>query len=98
MKVLRLSSAEVLLEFASGARCHFHTAKSSTLELSITDAGPGSTRGPEDKYVLWRQDDNGNSFLVATFQSEQEAEARRRVYEDRGHKQLYWVAPGDGTA
>lgn len=42
-------------------------------------------------WVLWRQDDNGNTFVVTTFESPEAAESARRSYEARGHKQRYWV-------
>ena len=43
------------------------------------------------RWVLWRQDDNGNRDLVAVFDSRAEAEARCEEYERKGHKQMYWV-------
>ena len=48
--------------------------------------GPGLWR-------LLRQDDNGNRFVLATFASRSDAEAQRRAFEARGHKQTYWVEP-----
>lgn len=46
-----------------------------------------------ERFTLWRQDDNGNEVAIATGLSRSEAEERARVFEARGHKQLYWVAP-----
>jgi hypothetical protein len=45
----------------------------------------------DDRFTLWRQDDNGNVAEVATFTSLADAEAAKEEYERRGHKQLYWV-------
>lgn len=42
-------------------------------------------------YELWRQDDNGGSFLMQTFDNEEEALATQHLYEARGHKQIYWI-------
>ena len=43
------------------------------------------------EFELWRQDDNGNRFLVSTFPVFDDAEAKRRELEGKGHKQHYWV-------
>jgi hypothetical protein len=42
-------------------------------------------------WVLWRQDDNGNTFVVSAIESPEETEHARKGYEARGHKQRYWV-------
>lgn len=57
-------------------------------------------------WVVWRQDDNGNRFVVTKRASRAEAEEVAAEMEARGHKQLYWVAaaasdqrhPGSGIA
>lgn len=51
---------------------------------------------PAPRYQLWRQDDNGNEFLVARFDCRGDAERERLA--SGGHKQLYWikVAPCSG--
>ena len=43
------------------------------------------------KFELWRQDDNGNRFLVGAFADR--AVAERRLVELTGnpHKQTYWI-------
>ena len=43
------------------------------------------------RWALWRQDDSGRQFLIETYSTQTEAEAARRSYEARGHKQTYWV-------
>jgi hypothetical protein len=45
-----------------------------------------------DRWVVWRQDDNGNRFMVARKDSRAEAEALVSEMEARGHKQTYWAA------
>ncbi|HEU4885448.1 MAG TPA: hypothetical protein VFT45_24585 [Longimicrobium sp.] len=43
-------------------------------------------------WELWRQDDNGNRFLIGRFATPDAAEAEQRRFEALGHKQTYWVA------
>lgn len=38
-----------------------------------------------------RSDDNGNEVEVARVATREEAEALVRMYEARGHKQMYWI-------
>lgn len=45
----------------------------------------------EKKFEVWRQDDNGNKFVVEKFATREEAEASAKTFSDRGHKQHYWV-------
>ena len=40
---------------------------------------------------LWRQDDNGNAFLVSDLGFELEAELCKRKFEEKGHKQIYFL-------
>lgn len=43
-------------------------------------------------FELWRQDDNGNRFLVDTFADRAAAEARLQQLTRAIHKQTYWIA------
>ena len=43
------------------------------------------------RYALWRQDDNGNRFLVAVVPERQQAESRLKELTRVLHKQTYWV-------
>jgi len=43
-------------------------------------------------YELWRQDDNGRRFLVATFADLAAAERRMGELTRSLHKQTYWIA------
>jgi hypothetical protein len=47
------------------------------------------------KFNLYRQDDNGNKALMNSYESQRVAEYYRKSYEDRGHKQIYWVEQED---
>ncbi len=44
-----------------------------------------------------RQDDNGNIYIVTRGLDEHTARAQAIAYQQRGHKQLYWIEP-DATA
>ena len=50
------------------------------------------------KWAVWRQDDNGNRFLVSHHATEAEAAAVARELERRGHKQIYSVEPVEPSA
>ena len=43
------------------------------------------------QFLLRRQDDNGNQFLVDSFNSLPEAEFKKAELSRGGHKQLYWI-------
>ena len=43
-------------------------------------------------WELWRQDDNGNRFLVGSFASRAAARSRLEVLVRVRHKQIYWIA------
>ncbi|KGD61637.1 hypothetical protein T9A_01586 [Alcanivorax jadensis T9] len=45
----------------------------------------------EQRFTLWRQDDNGIRARVADYPTPKAAEQARADYESLGHKQLYWV-------
>lgn len=42
-------------------------------------------------YILWRQDDNGQRFAIATFTSRRAAEIRQEQLARGGHRQIYWI-------
>ena len=65
-------------------------------ESSATEQ-PGSVDGSvPDRWIVWRQDDNGNRFEITRTDSRADAEELASVLEARGHKQLYWVAKAAG--
>ena len=43
-------------------------------------------------FELWRQDDNGNSFLIGSFNERSAAEARLAELIRCQHKQTYWIS------
>jgi UDP-N-acetyl-2-amino-2-deoxyglucuronate dehydrogenase len=48
---------------------------------------------PEQTWTVYRQDDNGNRFVVSTRLGREEAERLVAEFEARGHKQVYWAEP-----
>jgi len=50
-----------------------------------------TTPPPTPRFVLMRQDDNGNRYVVARYTEHASATAAAEAFEARGHKQLYWV-------
>ncbi len=42
-------------------------------------------------FQLWRQDDNGNRFLVGIFSERKIAEGRLDELTRAPHKQTYWI-------
>jgi len=42
-------------------------------------------------FILFRQDDNGNRALVKHFFGREEAEKALNEYNEKSHKQLYWL-------
>ena len=43
-------------------------------------------------FELWRQDDNGNHFLIGAFPDRGGAEQRLEELARNRHKQTYWIA------
>ncbi len=46
---------------------------------------------PKITFQLWRQDDNGNVFLVAVFNRLADAEDMMAELTRNSHKQIYWI-------
>lgn len=42
-------------------------------------------------FEVWRLDDNGNEFLVDTFDNRESAEVKIAALTAGGHKQTYWL-------
>jgi hypothetical protein len=52
-------------------------------------------------WELWREDDNGNKFLVGTFPAKKLAEERLAELTRCQHKQTYWIReaqPSDSSS
>jgi hypothetical protein len=50
--------------------------------------------GPTGRlWTIYRQDDNGNVFIVQDDVSQEEAERLVALFTSRGHKQLYTAQP-----
>lgn len=43
------------------------------------------------KFVLWRQDDNGNQIEVGRFDTREEVQIVKDRLEKKAHKQIYWI-------
>ena len=44
-----------------------------------------------ERWQLKRQDDHGNQYVMDTFSSKKQAEDKMAHYQNKGHKQTYWV-------
>ncbi len=44
------------------------------------------------RFELWRQDDNGNRFLIDTYDNRPDAEKRLAELTRVPHKQIYWIS------
>jgi len=49
-------------------------------------------------FELWRQDDNGNRFLVGVFTDRTGAELRLAELTLNPHKQTYWITEKPSSA
>ena len=45
---------------------------------------------PGECHEVWRQDDNGNKFLISAKKTKADAEELTNLLTARGHKQMYW--------
>ncbi|GGR76748.1 hypothetical protein GCM10010169_21150 [Micromonospora fulviviridis] len=50
------------------------------------------TEDRRGSWTVWRQDDNGNRYVVSRHGTRAEADSVAATMEARGHKQTYWVA------
>lgn len=48
-------------------------------------------------WSVWGQDDNGNRYAIAHGLGRDAAEKRAREFEEKGHKQTYWIEPTPKT-
>ncbi|BAU85809.1 SPOR domain-containing protein [Streptomyces laurentii] len=47
--------------------------------------------GSDLAWLVIRQDDNGNRYRVGRYATQDEAQRIADSFDDRGHKQTYWV-------
>jgi hypothetical protein len=57
---------------------------------SEQDDAPGAA---DATWTVWRQDDNGNRFVMAQHLGREQAQRMVADFEERGHKQVYWAQP-----
>jgi hypothetical protein len=60
-------------------------------ETALRDWGPASGLAVKPPFRVVRLDDNGYMAELGLFTSRCEADATAKMYEERGHKQTYWV-------
>jgi len=64
----------------------------SQLEPGLSQGAGGAVTVPAKwHWGIWRQDDNGNRFEVASGLSREDADKMLKEFEERGHKQAYWL-------
>lgn len=51
---------------------------------------PNLSEGDAPKWTVWRQDDSGGKFLMASNLTEEQARKLASEFEAKGHKQTYW--------
>lgn len=73
----------------SGLNAHFQLP--ALIELFRACRDYVEQLGAEGHWAVWRQDDNGNRFLIQGQLSRADAEAEVTRFTALGHKQLYWA-------
>jgi hypothetical protein len=61
--------------------------------MSTPDAATPFNPHNAGTWRVYRQDDNGNRFVVQAHLNREDAERLVTELESRGHKQVYWVEP-----
>ena len=52
-----------------------------------------TSKANSGEWIVWRQDDNGNRFVVQTSLTHEQAKLLVKSLEEKGHKQVYWYCP-----
>ncbi len=55
-------------------------------------------KADQNLFTLYRQDDNGNIFVIQKSLSREKAMQMMKELEARGHKQMYWIKAVKGSA
>ena len=76
-------------------RAGHHGRMSIERSVPSDDERAAGSREP-GRWIVWRQDDNGNQFEVVRKNSRGEADDVAAAMQARGHKQTYWVAAAAG--
>lgn len=84
----RLAREHATYEVCTGEADLDHVAVHLEVALRPARPAPAVPR----PFVVMRTDDNGNDVEVARASTRCEAVAIARRYEERAHKQMYWVA------
>lgn len=67
--------------------------RDGTSEAQSKLAAVGNALSFRGAWSVWGQDDNGNRYEMARGLTRDAAEKRAREFEEKGHKQTYWVEP-----
>lgn len=68
------------------------TRSANTPQLAPQDQ-VARQENPEIVWELYRMDDNGNVVTMNIYANKEEASELMRMYEQRGHKQCYFIRP-----
>lgn len=66
-------------------------------KVELSGPGADAVTEPPGRWSVWRQDDNGQRYLVSRGHARRDAERACAEFEAKGHKQLYWVVPDEGA-
>jgi hypothetical protein len=78
---------------ADGERAKVMSDLLDTLGIDMEETAWSQCRPPR-RWRVMRADDNGNTALVAEFTGYAKARAHLAVYEEKAHKQTYWIDAG----
>ena len=83
---------ETWIEIQSNETDFGHIAAHLPFELEgVSPWMPDRRTAQPARWAVMRRDDNGNTFEVAAYGTECEADIVADTFEARGHKQSYWV-------
>lgn len=87
---------QAILEYLNLLGCRHRIDEDGIAEMK--QHAPTCTQGL-GRFHLLRLDDNDNTFRMQTYESQRVANYYQKLFEDRGHKQVYWVvSDGDEVA
>jgi hypothetical protein len=80
------------------ARTQWGVAEPGSAAASPSTSTPAPASPACLLWEVWRQDDNGNRYLVSGGHDRSEAERICAEFERRGHEQMYWTVPARNDA